>query len=195
MTGQRVGSYEIVRVLARGGMAVVYLARQPALGRDVALKRVDLDSRDPMIAHRFVREAQLAGALAHPNIVTVYDFLEAEGVPYIAMEYVAGGSLRPHVGNARCARRCSACSTACSPGSTTPRGTASRTATSSRRTCSSRRAGAVKLADFGIARAYSSLTQRLTSTGMAVGTPTYMAPEQAMQRGRCRRAPTSTRSA
>ncbi len=179
MTGQRVGSYEIVRVLARGGMAVVYLARQPALGRDVALKRVDLDSRDPMIAHRFVREAQLAGALAHPNIVTVYDFLEAEGVPYIAMEYVAGGSLRPHVGKLDRAQVFGVLDGVLAGlDHAEGHGVAHRDLKPENVLVTPR--GAVKLADFGIARAYSALTQRLTSTGLTAGTPTYMAPEQAM---------------
>ena len=97
MNGQRIGIYEIVRTLARGGTGVVYLARQAALDREVALKRLDLES-GPLLAQRFVREAQFAAALDHPNVVTVFDFFEHDGVPYIAMEYVAGGSLRPFVG-------------------------------------------------------------------------------------------------
>ena len=79
-------------------------------------------------------------------------------------------------------RRCSACSRACSPGSPTRSGTGSRTATSSPRTCCVTRRGNVKIADFGIARAYNALSQRLTATGMAMGTPVYMAPEQATGR-------------
>ena len=180
MTGQRVGSYEIVRVLARGGMAVVYLARQPALERDVALKRVDLDSRDPTIAQRFVREAQLAGALAHPNIVTLYDFLEADGVPYIAMEYISGGSLRPFIASLTRAQVFGVLEGVLAglDHAEGARGRAPRSQARERARDHAR--GAVKLADFGIARAYNSLTGRLTNTGIAVGTPTYMAPEQAL---------------
>jgi len=85
-------------MLARGGMAVVYLVHQPALDRDVVLKRLDLEGGDPALAQRFVREARLAATLDHPNIVTLFDFFEYEGVPYIAMEYVAGGSLRELIG-------------------------------------------------------------------------------------------------
>src|SRR3954452_9014263 len=85
-------------MLARGGMAVVYLARQPALDRVIALKRLELESDDPDLAARFVGEARLAAALDHPNVVTLFDFFEHDGVPYIAMEYVAGGSLRSLVG-------------------------------------------------------------------------------------------------
>src|SRR4051812_7994065 len=85
--GRRVGSYEIVRVLARGGMSVVYLARQATLDREVALKRLKLDSDDPTAAERFVREARIAAALEHPNIVVLIDFFEVDRMPYIAMEY------------------------------------------------------------------------------------------------------------
>src|SRR4051794_41584032 len=85
-------------MLARGGMAVVYLVRQPALDREVVLKRLDLERDDPTLAQRFVREARLAAALDHPNIVTLFDFFEHDGVPYIAMEYVNGGALRSLVG-------------------------------------------------------------------------------------------------
>ena len=98
MSAQQVGNYEIVRMLARGGMAVVYLVRQPALDREVVLKRLDLESDDPTLAQRFVGEARLAATLDHPNIVTLFDFFEDDGVPYIAMEYVAGGSLRTLMG-------------------------------------------------------------------------------------------------
>src|SRR3954462_568570 len=85
-------------MLARGGLAVVYLVLQPALDREVVLKRLDLERDDPTLAQRFVREARLAAALDHPNVVTLFDFFEHDGVPYIAMEYVAGGSLRALVG-------------------------------------------------------------------------------------------------
>jgi serine/threonine protein kinase len=94
-----VGRYEILDELGRGGMATVYLARQVDLDRLVALKELSaLRQSDPTFARRFLRESRLAGSLSHPNIVTVHDYLECDGVPYIAMEYVAGGSLRPHVG-------------------------------------------------------------------------------------------------
>src|SRR4051794_41639936 len=80
-------------------MATVYLARQIDLERLVALKELSaLRQSDPTFARRFLRESRLAGSLSHPNIVTVYDYLERDGVPYIAMEYVAGGPPRPHIG-------------------------------------------------------------------------------------------------
>ena len=94
-----VGRYEILREIGRGGMATVYLARQIDLDRRVALKELGaLRAEDPSFVKRFLREAQLAGSLSHANVVTVHDYFEYEGVPYIAMEYVPGGSVRPWVG-------------------------------------------------------------------------------------------------
>src|SRR3954451_3232469 len=79
-------------------MATVHLARQLDLGRLVALKELEvLERADPPAAQRFLREARMAGSLSHPNIVTVYEYFEHGGTPYIAMEYVDGGSLRPYV--------------------------------------------------------------------------------------------------
>jgi serine/threonine protein kinase len=95
-----VGRYEILEELGRGGMATVYLARQTDLHRLVALKELSaFRQADPAFTQRFLRESRLAGSLSHPNIVTVYDYFEDEGVPYIAMEYVERGSLRPYIGH------------------------------------------------------------------------------------------------
>src|SRR3954447_8581480 len=95
-----VGRYEILREVGRGGMAMVYLARQTDLDRFVALKELGaFHASDPSFAQRFLRESRVAGSLSHPNIVTVHDYFEHEGTPYIAMEYVERGSLRPYVGN------------------------------------------------------------------------------------------------
>src|SRR4051794_30790155 len=95
-----VGRYGIVREIGRGGMGVVYLARQTDLDRLVALKEMGaFHAADPSLARRFVRESRLAGSLSHPNVVTVLDFFEHDGAPYIAMEYVERGSLRPYIGH------------------------------------------------------------------------------------------------
>ena len=124
-----VGRYEILRELGRGGMALVYLARQTDLDRFVALKELGaFHASDASFAQRFLRESRVAGSLSHPNIVTVHDYFEHEGTPYIAMEYVERGSLRPYVGKMT-SRRSAACSRACSPGSPTRSRTASSTAT------------------------------------------------------------------
>jgi serine/threonine protein kinase len=83
--GALVGRYEIMEELGRGGMARVYLARHVELGKSVALKELTLGPADPHLAERFLREARMSGALAHPNIVTVFDYFEHQGLPYIAM--------------------------------------------------------------------------------------------------------------
>src|SRR5688500_4719118 len=165
-------------MLARGGMAVVYLVRQPALDRDVVLKRLDLEGGDPALAQRFVREARLAATLDHPNVVTLFDFFEHDGVPYIAMEYVAGGSLRELVGGLELPQVCGVVEGVLAGlGHAERQGIAHRDLKPENLLLTRR--GTVKIADFGIARAYNALTPRLTATGMAIGTPAYMAPEQA----------------
>ena len=93
-TPEKIGKYVIEDLLGRGGMGEVYKAHDPTLGRYVALKLMRgpaLD--DPTARERFVREAQAAGGLRHPNIVTVYDLGEFEGQMYIAMEFIHGEDL------------------------------------------------------------------------------------------------------
>src|SRR5579884_2198562 len=88
------GRYELVRRLARGGMAEVYLGKDLLLDRPVALKVLSTElSRDEAFVERFRREAQAAANLSHPNVVNVYDWGEAEGSYYIVMEYVPGRTL------------------------------------------------------------------------------------------------------
>src|SRR5919198_188801 len=97
MPEQRVytNRYEIVRHLARGGMAEVYLAHDQLLDRRVALKVLFPEfARDPAFVQRFRREAQAAANLNHPNIVAVFDWGEEDGTYFIVMEYVEGRSLR-----------------------------------------------------------------------------------------------------
>jgi predicted Ser/Thr protein kinase len=176
---QRVGNYEILRLLARGGMSVVYLVRQPALDREVVLKRLDLESDDPTLARRFVGEAQLAATLDHPNIVTLFDFFEDDGVPYIAMEYVAGGSLRGLIGRLGPAQLYGVVEGILAGLSHAEQREIAHRDLKPENVLLTRR-GMAKIADFGIARAYNSLTHRLTTSGSAIGTPAYMAPEQAL---------------
>src|SRR5512137_131015 len=86
---------ELLECLGRGGMGVVYKARQPRLGRFVALKILAREKeKDPRFAERFSREAQALARLNHPNIVTVYDFGEADELYYLTMEFADGVSLR-----------------------------------------------------------------------------------------------------
>src|SRR5216110_2292716 len=89
------GRYRIVRKLGTGGMANVYLAEDEVLGRRVAIKILnDRHAGDDQFVERFRREAKNAASLSHPNIVSIYDRGEAEGTYYIAMEYLAGRSLK-----------------------------------------------------------------------------------------------------
>ena len=176
----QIGRYQIVREIGRGGMAAVYLARQVDLDRDVALKELNsFHAADPAFAERFVRESRVAGSMSHPNIVTVYEYLNQNGTPYIAMEYVERGSLRPFVGHTTLAQTIGVLE-----------GALAGLAQAERREIVHRDIkpenlmvtsdGEVKIADFGIAKALTEAGgPNLTATGTTVGTPAYMAPEQA----------------
>src|ERR1700750_2366467 len=179
MAGRVLGDYEITEPLAdRGGMAVVYIAWQSRLGRRVALKEVDLRGGHDIV-ERFVREARLAGSLNHPNVVTVFDFFEAEGVPYIAMEYLERGSLRPFMtGMSRAQAFGVLEGMLAGLAHAHAQGIVHRDIKPENLLVTG--GGQIKIADFGIARAFANVTSRLTHTGMTVGTPVYMAPEQAM---------------
>ncbi len=177
-----VGRYEILEELGRGGMATVYLARQGDLDRLVALKELSsFRQSDPSFTQRFLRESRLAGSLSHPNIVTVHEYFESDGVPYIAMEYVPGGSLRPHIGHMPLTQVAGVLE-----------GILSALDHAEQRHIVHRdlkpenvmvtAEGRVKLTDFGIAKATGQAYRGsfMTAAGMTVGTPNYMAPEQAM---------------
>jgi serine/threonine-protein kinase len=89
-----IGRYRVIRLLGRGGMSDVYLARDPMLERDLAIKLIAGGMDDEVARRRLVREASASGRLRHPNIVTIFDAGEYEGRPFIAMEYVPGHTLR-----------------------------------------------------------------------------------------------------
>jgi len=102
--GTRLGPYEIVQALGEGGMGVVYKALDTRLKRFAAIKVLRADRiEDADRRRRFVQEAQAASALNHPNIVTVYEIGEYEGIDYIAMEYVAGKTLDALIPRKACA--------------------------------------------------------------------------------------------
>src|SRR4051794_30016153 len=180
-----VGRYEILRELGRGGMALVYLARQTDLDRFVALKELGaFHASDASFAQRFLRESRVAGSLSHPNIGTVHDYFEHEGTPYIAMEYVERGSLRPYVGKMTLSQ-IGGVLEGLLAGLTNAEqnGIVHRDLKPENLMVTSD--GRVKIADFGIAKATTKMQTGafLTATGTTVGTPTYMAPEQAMAQG------------
>ena len=176
-----VGRYEIVRQIGRGGMAIVYLARQQDLDRDVALKELSsFHATAPDMTERFVRESRLAGSLNHPNIVTVLEYFE-DGGPYIAMEYVPRGSLRPYVGRLSPAQLAGVMEGVLAGlAHAEMHGIVHRDLKPENLMVTSD--GRVKIADFGIAKATQSAATGafLTAKGTTVGTPAYMAPEQAM---------------
>ena len=93
-TLRTIGRHKIVRLLGRGGNAQVYLAYDPVLDRDVAVKLMGGAFDDAVAQARLELEARAAARLRHPNIVTIFDAGEHEGTPYIAMEYVPGETLR-----------------------------------------------------------------------------------------------------
>ncbi|MCC6233891.1 MAG: protein kinase [Verrucomicrobiales bacterium] len=173
---------EIVGCLGRGGMGVVYKARQSRLNRWVALKVLAPGrERDPRFAERFAREAQALARLAHPAIVGVHDFGEVQGHFYLLMEYVDGVNLRTLVRERRFAperalavipRICEALQYA------HDQGVVHRDIKPENILIDSQ--GRVKIADFGIAKLLGPLAPdgALTDVRGVVGTPHYMAPEQ-----------------
>src|SRR5678815_2727749 len=89
-----IGKYRIVEQVGEGAMGVVYRATDPVLNRTVAVKVMcDAVARDDDLRGRFLREAQAAGSLQHPNVITIYDFGEVDGHLFIAMEFVEGQDL------------------------------------------------------------------------------------------------------
>jgi eukaryotic-like serine/threonine-protein kinase len=177
--------YELGDILGFGGMSEVHLARDQRLHRDVAVKvlRADL-ARDPSFYLRFRREAQNAAALNHPAIVAVYDTGEAETpngpLPYIVMEYVEGVTLRDIVhteGPMEPRRAIEVIADACQAlNFSHQHGIIHRDVKPANIMISN--AGAVKVMDFGIARALADASS-VTQTAAVIGTAQYLSPEQA----------------
>jgi serine/threonine-protein kinase len=185
MIGTTLGRYEILEVLGRGGQSIAYKARDPKINRMVALKQILSNKGQPEkeradFLTRFLREAQSAGRLSHPNIATIYDFGgDEEGEPYIAMEYVDGCDLHVLIETEHPLRQarilrifvqlCSALEYAHNAGIVhrdIKPGNIMLT-----------REDRVKIVDFGIAKMDSA---SLTQAGTVMGTPHYMSPEQIM---------------
>jgi serine/threonine-protein kinase len=181
----RIGGYEVQVELGRGGVGVVYKAWQVRLNRLVALKMLLAGAYAGLEElTRFQREAQAVAALKHPNIVQVYDVGDHEGRPYFTMEFVEGGSLAEKLA-----------------GTPQPAGQAAALlATLAEAVQAAHQCGIVhrdlkpanilltaegtpKIADFGLARHFDS-GPGLTLSGVRLGTPSYMAPEQALGKGR-----------
>lgn len=175
---QKIGKYEVIREVGIGGMGKVYQARDPILSRIVAIKLMsEAQLVDGEMRTRFYREAQSAGNLRHPNIITIYDLAEERGVPYIVMEYLEGSDLkqllkdRPdfplydklriavQVANGLSyAHQFGIVHRDIKPGNIRVL-----------------EGGHVKIMDFGIAKVAAS---EMTKTGLTMGTWHYMSPEQ-----------------
>ncbi|HWM44147.1 MAG TPA: serine/threonine-protein kinase, partial [Burkholderiales bacterium] len=182
MTGLgTVGKYELRHQIGRGAMGVVYEAFDTVIERAVALKMLRTDMYAPEqladVRARFKREAHSAGRLSHPNIVTIFDYGEHDGVPYIAMDLMTGEELsRSLEAGARMAlpqvvrvtEQLLAALAYAHEGGVVHRDLKPSNVFVLRD-------GTIKVVDFGLARIESS---QLTETGAVLGTPAYMSPEQ-----------------
>ena len=180
-TKPTLGRYEVIQELGRGAMGTVYLGKDPKINRDVAIKTIRYEDVDESqlneVKKRFFREAEAAGKLSHPNIVTIYDVGEDYDIAYMAMELLDGTDLEPY----------------CKKEKLLPLPDVMRIITSVAKALDYAHQGGVvhrdikpanimilgngdvKVTDFGIARVMASSKTR---TGVILGTPTYMSPEQ-----------------
>jgi serine/threonine-protein kinase len=173
--------YDVERLLGEGGMATVFLAKDLRHGRQVAIKTLRAELAASIGADRFLREIQLAANLQHPNILTLYDSGDAGGVLYYVMPFVEGESLRgrlnreqqlPLYDAVRITREAAE-----GLAYAHVHGVVHRDIKPENILLQNNHA---LVADFGIARAADAAGEKLTQTGMAVGTPHYMSPEQAL---------------
>ncbi|MDX1929621.1 MAG: WD40 repeat domain-containing serine/threonine protein kinase [Pirellulaceae bacterium] len=177
LNGKVIGDYELLELISSGGMGVVYRARQISLGRVVALKMVLNAVRDKT---RFRIEAEAAASLHHANIVSIHEVGEFEGQPFLSMQYIAGGNLHDHL----------------KPGAMAPRAAAVLVRTIATAVHYAHQRGILHrdlkpanvlldaerrpyVTDFGLAKQIGNSVE-LTRSGAIIGTPGYMAPEQAM---------------
>ncbi|MDP9055294.1 MAG: protein kinase [Acidobacteriota bacterium] len=180
---ESIGRYKLVGELGRGAMGIVYHATDPSIGRSVAIKTIRIrdinDTRQrEKLRERLFREARSAGVLSHPNIVTIYDMDEADGLAYIAMAYVNGPTLekilasRTPLSGAKMLRILRQAASGLDYAHS--RGIVHRDVKPAN--IMTDEDGAVKITDFGIAKIIAASS--MTDTRMVVGTPNYMSPEQ-----------------
>ena len=168
--------YQIKDVLGKGGMAVVYLAIQQSVGREVALKILAPDHTDDDFSERFLREARIISNMTHPNIITVFDAGIHQGCHYMSMEYVPGNSLRQARDKLSRKQKVDVIKqVAMALEYAGKKGYVHRDIKPENILL--HEDGRAVLTDFGIARNQNA-TQGLTVTGKVFGTPYYMSPEQ-----------------
>jgi serine/threonine protein kinase len=178
----RLGKYRILQVLGHGGMGVVFQAEDPLLGRLVALKAMlpEMALHSGM-KERFLREAKAAAAVEHDHIIPIHEVNEDRGVPFLAMPYLQGASLESWLrqGNAPTERQTLKLAREIARGLAAAhrRGLIHRDVKPANLWLDGAAGGRVKILDFGLARLAGE--QNLTQTGAILGTPSYMAPEQA----------------
>jgi branched-chain amino acid transport system substrate-binding protein len=180
--GQSFGRYHILEQLGEGGMATVYKAYDTRLERDVAIKVIRLDQFTPAslqsVLARFEREAKSLARLTHPNIVHISDYGEQDNVPYLVMDYLPGGTLKDRMGQPT--RWQEACKLllpiAQALDYAHEQNLIHRDVKPSNILMTQK--GQPMLTDFGIAKILDAGGQTLTATGVGIGTPEYMAPEQ-----------------
>ncbi len=184
MQPERIGRYVILRTLGRGAMGVVYLARDPQIERELALKTIRFDDAEKSFSAdeakaRFLKEAKISGRLQHPHIVTVFDVGEDQGMLYLAMELVQGGSfsqrLADPAGFPIRERVRVVAEVAEALAHAHERGVLHRDIKPANILLTP--ALVAKVTDFGIGKLLTGDTE-LTSTGQMVGSPAYMSPEQ-----------------
>jgi len=177
MNLDRIGKYRVVGRIGKGAMGEVYKAQDPLLNRFVAIKTIaPALAAEPDFRHRFQREAQSAAALNHPNVVTIYDFGEEDGLVYMAMELLEGRDLRELMRSrvALLGDKLSIMEQLCDGlGFAHARGVVHRDLKPGN--IHVQLNGQVKILDFGLARLGDS---DITRTGTVMGTPSYMSPEQ-----------------
>jgi len=181
LVGKKLKDYNVLRRLGRGAMAEVYLAQQTSLNRNVALKVLDEKlASDPSYVRRFHHEARAAASLVHASIVQIFEVGDADGIHYIAQEYVAGrnlgeiiharGAIQPRLALDILRQVTGALVKAHSEGivhrDIKPENIMLA------------RSGEVKVADFGLARVQGDGSVNMTQVGVTMGTPLYMSPEQ-----------------
>ncbi|MFV8782448.1 protein kinase domain-containing protein [Microbulbifer sp. SA54] len=172
--------YQILKKINQGGMSTVYLATQRSMGRQVALKVMSpVLNADPIFSERFQREANIVGQLSHPNIVAIHDIGRYRSLNYIAMDYLPGGSVADALTKGAIEPLEALHITrqiAMALDHASNKGYVHRDLKPEN--ILFREDGSAVLTDFGVARAVARTT-RMTNTGMVVGTPHYMSPEQA----------------